>query len=157
MRVLCGIGAFVLLYLAVIPIGLTYSSFDSACAGPGCESSTLLRLALTLIYVACAVVLLGSAGLFAAYAARGGLGAERRLPRALAVTGAVVGIATFSLFLIAYPVGGVFALSLAVATYVLVRFSGRRRVGDPPGPSTNGHKRHAPVANGHRVLPGNGP
>jgi hypothetical protein len=157
MRVLCGFGAVALLYLAVIPIGLTYSTFDSACVGPGCESSALLRLALTLIYVACAVALLGTAGLFAAYAARGGLRAERRLPRALALTGVVVGAATFSIFLIAYPAGGVFALSLAVATYLFVRLAGRRGAEDPPGPSGNGSRAHAPGANGNRALPGSGP
>jgi multisubunit Na+/H+ antiporter MnhC subunit len=156
MRVLCGFGAAALLYLAVIPIGLTYSIFDSACAGPGCESSTLLRLALTMIYLACAATLLGTAALFAAYAARGGSGAERRLPRALALTGGVVGVATFSLFLIAYPAGGAFALSLAVATYVLVRLTGHRRA-DGPGPSVNGYRTHAPGANGNRALPGNRP
>lgn len=157
MRVLCGFGAVVLLYLAVIPVGLTYSTFDSACAGPGCESSTLLRLALAVIYVACAAALLGSAALFAAYAARGGLGAQRRLPRALAVSGGVIGIATFGLFLIAYPVGGAFALAPALATYLLVRRSGRRRVEASSGGSPNGHGGHAPAVNGHRVLPGNRP
>jgi len=155
MRVLCGFGALLLLYLAVIPIGLIFSTLDSACAGPGCESSTLLRLVFTLIYTALAAALLGAAWSFAVYAARGDLRAQRRLPRALALTGIVVGLATFSLFFIAYPAGGAIALSLAAATYLLVRIAGGRRdAGGRSGPSVNGYQAGG-GANGDRALPGN--
>jgi len=156
MRLLCGFGALALLYLALIPIGLIYSTVDSACAGPGCESSTLLRLAFTVIYAACGASLLGTAALFASYALGGGLRAERRLPGALALTGIVVGTATFSLFLIAFPAGGMFALSLAAATYLMVRVTGRGGASDSRDPSTNGAGPAAGSSNGNRALPDNG-
>jgi len=98
----------------------------------------------------------GTAALFAAYALGGGLRAERRLPGALALTGIVVGTATFSLFLIAFPAGGMFALSLAAATYLIVRVTGGGGASDSRDPSTNGAGPAAGSSNGNRALPGNG-
>ncbi|HKJ36246.1 MAG TPA: hypothetical protein VKA36_06740 [Solirubrobacterales bacterium] len=121
MRVLAGIGAFVFLYLALIPAGLIYSTLDSACAGPGCESSTAAKVAFTAIYSLCLIAVLGTAALFAGYAATGSATAAHRLPRALAATGGVIGAALFVLFAVAFPLGGAVALALALLGFAAVR------------------------------------
>lgn len=133
-RVLAGIGALLFLYLALIPAGLVYSTLDSACAGEGCETSVASRVAFSLLYAACLVAVLGTAALFAHYAATGSPAAQRRLPRALGATGAVIGTVLFVLFFVAFPLGGAVALGLASASFVLIRLGGRGDGGGRPAP-----------------------
>ncbi len=150
MRVLCGLGALVFLYLAVIPSGLIYSTLDSACAGPGCEVSTVSQILLIVLYGACALALLGTALVFTDYALRARPGAERRIGRALRLAALVIGIALFLMFSAAYPLGGAIATGLAAITWgwIWIVDRDRDRGGGPDhGAATNGHD-----ANGHRAL-----
>ena len=142
MRVLAALGALLFLYLAIIPAGLIYSTFDSACDGDACETTLLSQIFFTALYGACLAAILGTAGLFAAYAARGTLETQQRLPRALAVTGSVVGIAVFALFVLAFPLGGAIALTLAVAGYALVRLKAAR----DGGGGSAGLRERAPIS-----------
>ena len=130
MRALSGLAALVFLYLALIPAGLIYSTVDSACAGSGCETSIPSRVLFTVVYATCLAALLGTAGVFAHHAATGAIETQHRLPRALALTGIVIGIALIVLFSFAYPLGGAIAVALAAAAYLLVRRQARRG-GDP--------------------------
>ena len=125
MRVLSGLAALVFGYLALIPAGLIYSTLDSACAGPGCETSIPSRVLFTLIYSACLAALLGTAGVFAHHAATGTIETQRRLPRALALTGIVVGISLVVLFVFAFPLGGAVAVAVAAAAYLGLRLHSR--------------------------------
>lgn len=161
MRVLAGLGALLFLYLAIIPAGLIYSTLDSACAGAACETSVVSRVGFTVLYGACLAAILGTAGLFAHYAASGREEAQSRLPRALALTGSIVGAALFVLFLVAFPVAGASVLALALAGYLGVRIAGRDqgRQDEPPDgglhlgpPQPSGNGRHS--GNGHRALRG---
>ncbi len=126
MRVLSALGSVLFLYLAVIPAGLINATLDSACAGPACETSVLSGIVFTLVYAVCAVAILATAGLFAHFAVAGSLEAQRRLPRALALTALAVGICAFLLFAVAEPAGGLLAAALAAGTYLLVATQGRR-------------------------------
>ena len=148
MRVISGLGAALFLYLALIPAGLIYSTLDSACSAAACETSVLSRVLFTALYAVCLAALLVTAALFADHAARGTPAAQQRLPRALAVTGSIAGIAVFALFLVAFPVPASVALAIAGAGYGLVRLSQSRQPPAPPDPATNGHS-----SNGHRALP----
>jgi hypothetical protein len=133
-RVLAAIGALAFLYLALIPAGLIYSTLDSACAGEGCETSVASRIAFTALYGACLAAVLGTAALFAHYAVSGSPAAERRLPRALGATGAVVGTVLFALFFVAFPLGGAVALGLALTSFILIRFRGPGSENGPSAP-----------------------
>lgn len=157
MRFLAALGALLFLYLAIIPAGLIYSTLDSACAGGACETSVLSRVLFTALYGACLLAIVGTAGLFAAYAVRGTLETQQRLPRAMALTGSVVGIALFVLFAVAFPLGGAVALALAAGGYLGVRVHARRGQEAEPGsdPSGNGHPRlNGHSENGHRTIRG---
>jgi hypothetical protein len=159
-RVLVGIGALLFLYLALIPAGLIYSTLDSACAGEACETSVASKVAFSLLYAACLVAVLGTAALFAHYAATGSPAAQRRIPRALGLTGAVIGAALFALFLVAFPLGGAVALGLALASFFLIRLRSRghedstssapARLGPLPEPESSGN---GASGNGNRTGP----
>ena len=146
MRLLAGLAALLFAYLALIPGGLIFSVWDSACAGGDCETSLLSRLLFTLLYALCLVAVLGNAVLFAAHAARGTLESQERLPRALGASAFVVGGASFVLFWVAYPLGGTIAAGLAAAAYVALRLRGRDRDGGSDGAAA------AARVNGHRPL-----
>lgn len=138
MRVLAAIGTIGFLYLAVIPAGLVYSTLDSACAGQGCETSTASKVALTAIYGACLVAVLGTAALFAAHAASGSHRSQERLVRGLTVSAKVIGLALLALFTIAFPLGAAIALAAAGGGFAVVHRladRARRRI---PGPGANG-------------------
>jgi hypothetical protein len=144
MRILSGLGALTFLYLAVIPSGLIYSTLNSACAGPGCEVSTLAQVLLTALYASCALALLGTAAVFADHALRGRLETQQRLPRALTVSALVIGIALFAMFSAAYPLGGAIAALLAAITGGWIWLLNRTRAGPQQDgfiPSANGHRR----------------
>lgn len=164
MRLLAGLGALFFAYLALIPAGLVYSTLESACAGGSCETSLLSKVGFTILYSVCLAAVLGTAGLFAAYAVTGRVEPLGRLPPALAVTAAVIGTAVFVLFFVAFPLGGGVALAAAALGYTGVRLrmrgEGGRRGGDgggggsperlapiDPQPSSNGHS-----TNGHEAL-----
>ena len=144
MRVLAAIGALLFAYLALIPGGLIFSVWDSACSGGSCETSLLSRVAFTLLYGLCLAAVLGTAALFADHALRGTLATQQRLPRALLGTAFVAGGATFVLFCVAYPLGGAVAGGVAGVGYVALRVAGRDE--DPVTPAApelgvNGHGR----------------
>lgn len=142
MRVLAGLAALLFAYLALIPGGLIFSVWDSACSGGGCETSLTSRVAFTLIYGLCLVAVAGTAAAFAAHAFRGTLESQERLPRALAGSAVVIGGATFVLFCVAFPLGGAIAAALAGAGFAALRLCGRER-GGTRGPAelgrVNGH------------------
>jgi hypothetical protein len=125
-RIISAVGAALFVYLAVIPAGLIFATLDSACAGPACETSVLSRIVFTLVYAACAVAILATAGLLARYTALGTPEVQRQLPRALAVTGFAIGGCAFLLFALAEPAGGLVAAALGGGTYLAVVTRGRR-------------------------------
>lgn len=139
MRVLSAIGSIFFLYLAVIPAVLIYSLLDSACAGEGCESSVLTQVALTVAYLACVIALIGSSALFANHARLYTFRSQEQLQRWLALTGGVVGSATFLLFTIAFPVAAMVALAVASVAYLMIRRNRDRDRGLlPPDPFGHG-------------------
>ena len=147
MRILSGLGAMTFLYLAVIPSGLIYSTLDSACAGPGCEVSTLAQVLLSALYATCALVLLGAAAAFADHALHGHLETQQRLPRVLTASALVIGIALFAMFSAAYPLGGAIAALLAAITGGWIWLLSCARTGPQQVPDAgsitgaNGHRR----------------
>lgn len=151
MRVLSGIAALFFVYLALIPGGLIFSVWDSACSGGGCETSLLSRIAFTLLYGLCLAVVLGTAALFANHAVRGTLESQERLPTALLISAFVTGGATFVLFCVAYPLDGAAAGGLAGAGYLALRMRGRDGSGGGAGGGEPGRLNgHRPAVNGHR-------
>lgn len=145
MRVLAGFGALLFAYLALIPGGLVFSVWDSACSGGSCETSLFSRLAFTVLYGLCLAAVLGTAALFADHALRGTLASQERLPRALLVSAFVIGGATFVLFCVAYPVGGALAAAVAALGYAALWLRGRDTKEPPashaPELRTNGNGR----------------
>jgi hypothetical protein len=137
-RILSGIGAALFVYLALIPAGAIGSLLDSSCAGEGCETSALSKLAFTALYGACLGALLLAAGAFAAYAGSGRRRAQERQARALALAGGVVFVTLFVLFAVAFPGPAAVALLIAGGCYLALTRLARRR--QEPDPRSNGHR-----------------
>lgn len=145
MRFLSGLGAALFAYLTLIPAGLIGSTIDSSCAGAGCESSVLVRIGFTLAYALCAVALLVVAAALAHNAVRGTAETQERAQRSLALAAVIVGVATFGLLTLSFPVGGGVLFVIAAAIYLSLRCYGRTP--KRPDPSTNGHS-----PNGRPIL-----
>ncbi len=151
MRVLAGVGAIVFLYLGLIPGGLVYSTLDSACAGSGCETSTLSKIGFTALYSLCLVAIWGSAALFAHHAWRGQIETQDRLVRGLIASAAIIGLTVFVIFALTEPLGGGIAFAAALVAYVSI-VRRRPEVTGGADAATNGYSPNGHL-NGQRLPP----
>jgi hypothetical protein len=74
----------------------------------------------SLLYAACAVALVGTAGLFAHHAFSGSFATQQRLPRGMAASMALIALTTFALFAFAYPLGALIALLVAASAFAVL-------------------------------------
>ena len=126
MRFVSAIGAAVFAYLSLIAFTLVVSTFDNACAGPGCESTPVIRALLTVLYSACLLSLGATVTLFADHALRGSSGAFARIPSALKVCGAAVGITLVFLVCLISPIAAAAVIVSAIVTWQLLYRHARR-------------------------------
>lgn len=143
-RILSGLGALFFVYLALIPGGLIGSTLDSSCAGSGCETSLLSKVAFTAIYGLCGLALVGVAAALANHTLRGTVATERRVQRGLAGAAVIFAGSAFALFAFVYPIAGGVGLLLAAVIYLTLKRL--ERPTREPDPRRSGHSR-----NGHRV------
>lgn len=145
MRFVTAIGAAVFAYLVVIAFALVVSTWDNACAGPGCESAPAIRILLTALYAGCLVALGATVALFADYTLRGRATTLTQIPLALKACGATVGITLFFFACLISPVLAAVLIATAIVTWrLLYRYSRfdarreraeaeiRRKIGPPP-------------------------
>jgi hypothetical protein len=145
MRFVSAIGAAVFAYLTLIAFALLVSTWDNACAGPGCESAPAIRVLLTALYVACLFSLGLVVSLFAVHALTGNTGAFARIPLALKVAGGTIGVTLFFFVcLLSTAVAATLIVTAIVTWQLLYRYSQhdarreraeaeiRRKLGPPP-------------------------
>jgi hypothetical protein len=124
MRVVSGIGAVVFGWLALIPFSLIASTFDNACTGPGCETPLPIEVLFVALYCTTLLVLGGTAVVFADHAVRGRPEALALEPVALRACGAVVAVTLFLIFCTSWPIAGLIATVIGIATWrLLARFN----------------------------------
>jgi hypothetical protein len=138
MRLVAAAGFLLFAYLAIIPAGLVGTTLDPACADGECESGTVERILLALLFGACCVALAGTAIAFAGYGLRPTEEGLRLVGRALAVSAAVIGVAVFVVVALSYPLAGAVLVAIGVGGYLWLR---RLRPAPPPDPRVNGHSR----------------
>jgi heme/copper-type cytochrome/quinol oxidase subunit 2 len=145
MRFVSAIGAAVFAYLALIAFAFGASTWDNACAGPGCESAPTIKALLTILSVSCLLSLGATVSLFAVHALTGSPRAFASIPTALKVSGSAIGITLFFFVCLLSPVIAAVLIVTAIVTWqLLYRYSKydarreraeaeiRRKLGPPP-------------------------